>query len=227
MPDHDRPRERLLALGADALSDAELLAIVLRTGMHGQSVLDLARRVLSHFQGSLNDIAGAKVPDLLRIRGVGTAKAAEICAAFALAKRMAAREHHAESPPLTEPGAVYRLMREQVRNVPQEEFLALLLDTRNHLLQIAPITVGLVDRTQIHPREVFREAIRRNCSRMVLVHNHPSGDPTPSAQDIAATRQLVEAGRIVGIEVLDHVVIGDPARSESVAFTSLRQEGLF
>ena len=144
IPDHERPRERLLRLGADALSDEELLAILIRTGTRGQSVLDLARRVLRHYGNSLNDIAAAKVPEFLQIKGIGTAKAVEIHAAFTLAKRLAVPGLKA-LPRLNEPGTVYGLLREDFRNVPQERFLALLLDTKNQLLRTEAVTIGLAD----------------------------------------------------------------------------------
>lgn len=225
LPDHERPRERLVQRGAEALSDAELLAIVLRNGPPGQSVLDLSRRVLNAFDGSLNKLAVASVPQLQEIRGIGPAKAVEIRAAFALAHRLSTLKE-TDCPRLTEPEAVYTLLKERFRNAEREEFNALLLDAKNQLLRIERVTVGLVDRTQIHPREVFRAAISEACSRILLVHNHPSGDPTPSAQDIAATRQLADAGKVVGIDILDHVIIANPARTQEVPFVSFRREKL-
>ena len=132
----------------------------------------------------------------------------------------------AERPRLDSPESVAALMRPVFAGREQEEFHALLLNTRNELLCDEPVTVGLIDRTQVHPREVFRRAVRESCSRVLLVHNHPGGDPTPSAQDIAATRQLVEAGKIIGIEVLDHVVLGTRTVSRSRDWLSFRQENL-
>jgi DNA repair protein RadC len=225
LPDHERPRERLLRQGADALSDAELLAILLRTGRRGVSVVDLARHVLKSFDGSLNRLAVATVSELRRTPGIGEAKAVEIRAAFTLARRLAAGAERA-APSLNEPTAVCEVFREAFRTATQEEFHVVLLDAKNQILRRELITLGLVDRTQIHPREVFRSAIRENCSRVLLVHNHPSGDPTPSAQDIAANRQLVEAGKIVGIDILDHVIVANPARVHGRAFVSFRQENL-
>lgn len=225
IPAHERPRERLVALGADALRDSELLAILLRTGRHGQSVLELAERVLQRFDGSLSKLSTAGITELKTIPGIGMAKAVEIRAAFALARRLAA-DSTGEASPLDSPLAVYKLFRERLRTVEQEKFYVLMLDSKNFLLAMEQITVGLVDRTQIHPREVFRNAIRENCSRIILVHNHPSGDPTPSAPDIAATRQLIDAGEIIGIRVLDHIVIGNPARSRGTTHISFREKGL-
>jgi DNA repair protein RadC len=224
LPDHERPRERLAAKGAAALKDAELLAILLRTGRRGVSVLDVAQHLLRQFDNSLNRLAHASISELQRVPGVGPAKAIEIHAAFALALRLVDAADEARC--LNDPQAVCDLFREPFRSATQEEFHALLLDAKNHLLLSERITLGLVDRTQIHPREVFRSAIRENCSRVLLVHNHPSGDPTPSTQDIAANRQLVEAGKIIGIEVLDHVVIGNPARAHGRPYVSFRQENL-
>ena len=225
LPNRERPRERLVAHGSEALKNAELLAILLRTGRRGVSALDVAQHLLNRFDNSLNRLARASISELQRVPGIGPAKAVEIHAALALARRLADTAE-AALPCLNEPQAVCDLFREQFRTATQEEFHALLLDAKNHLLLRERITLGLVDRTQIHPREVFRSAIRENCSRVLLVHNHPSGDPTPSAQDIAANRQLVEAGKIIGIEVLDHVVVGNPARAHGRAYVSFRQENL-
>jgi len=225
LPDHERPRERLMKRGAVALSDAELLAILLRTGPRGRSVLSLARDVLAAFDGDLQRLACASVTELRRIHGVGPAKAIEIHAAFALAGRLSECVGP-ERPRIDGPADVARLLREALRHSAQEEFRVLLLDTKHYLLRNQPVTVGLLDRSQVHAREVFRWAIRESCSRVVLVHNHPSGDPTPSAQDIACTRNLVEAGKIVGIEVLDHIVLGRRTPARATDFFSFKEENL-
>lgn len=225
MPDRERPRERLMHQGAEALTDVELLAILLRSGLRGRSVLDLSRQVLQAYDGDLNRLSRATVDELRGIRGIGAAKAVEIHAAFALAQRL--RQVTAlQRPVLDSPQAIARMFRERFRSLHQEELHALLLDTRNRLLRDETITVGLVDRSQVHPREVFRRAIRESCSRLAIVHNHPSGDPTPSAADIACTKQLMAAGKVVGIELVDHVVIGGGGGLADREYVSLRAEGL-
>jgi DNA repair protein RadC len=225
MPETERPRERLLEHGADALSNTELLAILLRTGSMRCSVLTLARRVLARFHGDLSQIARAGVSELRELDGIGVAKAVEINAAFALARRMS-RMMTGDSPRLTSPNEVVDYMREALRGKRQEEFHALLLDTKHGVIRDHCVTVGLVDRSQVHAREVFRPAIREACSRVLLVHNHPSGDPTPSDQDVKCTQSLLEAGRIIGIDILDHVIIGNRSENGRREYISFREEGL-
>jgi len=225
LPANERPRERLQAKGADALADAELLAILLRTGARGRSVLDLARDILVRFDYDLDVLSRASVQDLREVRGVGTAKAVEIHAAFALARRLV--DNVGRDPLIIDgPDSVARLMREQFRQSRQEEFHVLYLNTKNAVLLREQVTVGLLDRSPIHAREVFRTAVRESCSRVLLVHNHPSGDPTPSPEDIACTEDLVKAGKIIGIDVLDHVVIGRRTQSRIKDYVSFREEGL-
>ncbi len=224
MPDHERPRERFLKNGPPALSDAELLAILMRTGAAGKSVLDLARDIMCRY-GSLERVAAATLAELQQIPGVGIAKAIEIRAAFELARRLS-QFCKTGAPRLESPGDVAALLREEFRGKQQEEFHVLLLDTKHHLILDECVTVGLLDRSQVHAREVFRRAIRDGCSRVLLAHNHPSGDPTPSAQDISCTKNLVSAGKIIGIEVLDHVVIGARSDARPRDYLSFREEGL-
>ncbi|OGV68725.1 MAG: hypothetical protein A3K19_13240 [Lentisphaerae bacterium RIFOXYB12_FULL_65_16] len=226
MPNHERPRERLLGKGADSLKDDELLAILLRTGTRGRSVLDLARDVLKAFDDDLTRLAGASVTELCRVRGIGRAKAVELHAAFGLARRLAERQA-GDRPLLRGPAEVADLLRERFRDAKQEEFLLLLLDAKHYLLRPPErITIGLLDRSQVHAREVFRVAIRESCARIVLAHNHPSGDPTPSAEDIACTRDLVAAGKLIGIEVMDHVVLGRKTLARLKDYLSFREERL-
>lgn len=225
MPDRERPRERLQHHGAEALTDVELLAILLRSGLRGRSVLDLSRQVLQAYDDDLDRLSRATVDELRGIRGIGPAKAVEIHAAFALAQRL--RQLTAlQKPVLDSPQAIARMFRERFRTLQQEELHALLLDTRNRLLRDETITIGLVDRSQVHPREVFRRAIRESCSRLAIVHNHPSGDPTPSQADVACTKQLMAAGKVVGVEVVDHVIVGGAGGLPDREYVSLRAEGL-
>jgi len=226
IPGRDRPRERLERLGSEALSDSELLAILLRTGRRGRSVLDLSRDVLGRFNDSLDALASATVPELRSVHGIGQAKAVEIRAAFELAKRLAKGRLTAERLRFSDPVVVADYMREELRTLHQEELRALLLDTKHFLIRQVNITRGLVNCAHAHAREVFRAAIRESATRIVLVHNHPSGDPTPSDEDIQVTEKLVQAGKIIGIDVADHVIIGKRTVARPVDFLSMRREKL-
>ena len=225
LPAHERPRERLWRQGADALSDAELLAILLRTGARRRSAVDVARDLLARFDHRLEALAAAAPVELKAAPGVGAAKAVSVLAAFALARRLQATGQ-ADRPHLGSPAEVANWLRETLRGKAQEEFHVLLLDSRHRLLRDVLATLGLADRSQAHAREVFREAIRENCTRIILAHNHPAGDPTPSPQDVECTRGLVAAGKVVGIEVLDHVVLGARTPAHPCDYTSLRTAGL-
>jgi len=225
IPEDERPRERLSFYGAETMSDSELLAILLRTGKAGRSVIDVARDVLVTFEYNLKRISDASLSEIQQIPGIGKAKAVEIKAAFTLAKRLS-NQNMVEVPRLESPEQVASLMREKFWDKKQEEFHVLLLDTKHGLIRDEVATVGLVDRSQVHAREVFRQAIRENCSRVILTHNHPSGDPTPSDQDVSCTKNLVSAGNIIGIEVLDHVIIGGKNVSRDRDYISLREEKL-
>jgi DNA repair protein RadC len=225
LPEHERPRERLLSRGDDALGDAELLAILLRTGTRSRSAVDLARDLLARFEGRLAPLASASVAELASVRGVGQAKALQVKAAFALAKRFQQAPGQ-ERLRVQSPGDVADLLRERCRGKTQEEFYVLQLDSRNFMLRHDCVTIGLADRTQVHAREVFRQAIREGCSRLILAHNHPSGDPTPSPQDVECTRNLVQAGKVIGIDVLDHIVLGNCTATRLRDFLSFRESNL-
>jgi len=225
MPADERPRERLSRCGAESLSDSELLAILLRTGKTGRSVVDVARDVIGKFESNLSRLAEASITEIQQVPGIGKAKAIEIKSAFTLAKRLS-NEEKTDVPRLESPHQVASLMREKFRGKQQEEFHVLLLDTKHGLLRDEVVTVGLVDRSQVHAREVFRNAIKESCSRIILCHNHPSGDPTPSEQDIQCTKNLTAAGEIIGIQVLDHVVIGQRTNQRPRDYLSLREENM-
>ena len=204
----DRPRERLRTVGARHLSVRELLALVLGSGGAGGSAFAVADRILAGCEGSLRRL-GATDPSLLEsVPGVGRATAARVLAALELGRRGAARSAEGDEP-IRGPADVFRRMGPRLRDLPQEEFHALLLNTRHRVLREVAVTRGILDASLIHPREVFRVAVIEGAAGIILVHNHPSGDPTPSAEDRAVTRQLREAGRALGIPVLDHVVVGD------------------
>ncbi len=224
-PASERPRERLAERGADSLSHAELVAILLRTGLKGTNVLEVARQLVSKF-GTLNALAGASLEDLRSIKGIGRDKAVTLMAAFALAKRMAA-EIRSEAPLLDTPERIADLLREEVRHLTAEQFLVVLLNTRRRLIKLERISQGTLDTILVHARDVFRSAITANAAAIVLVHNHPSGDPTPSEADIKVTRDLIRAGQLLKIELLDHVILGRATQERPKDYASLRELGYF
>jgi DNA repair protein RadC len=225
LPDHERPRERLAEHGADALRDSELIAILLRTGMKGVSAIQIGEQLLNKFK-TLDALSRAKIEDLRQVKGVGRDKAVALKSAFTLARRMAA-EIRRESPPLDNPKHVADMLREDNRAYEVEQFQVVLLNTRKKLLRVENISQGTLDTILVHPREVFRFAIAANASSLVLVHNHPSGDPTPSEADIKVTRDLIRAGQLLKIEVLDHVIIGRATQDRPKDYVSLRELGYF
>jgi len=214
-----RPRERLAAHGVQSLSDAELLAILLRSGTVTVTAIDLANQILSRF-GGLRGLAEAGIEELQAVKGVGPAKSAEVRAAFELGRRAACRPGEWQ-PTVRTPEEAAGLVMEEMRYFDREHFWALVLNTKNRVLAVEKVSVGTLNSSGVHPRELFKNAIRRSAAAVILIHNHPSGDPTPSPQDVELTQRLFEAGEIVGIRVLDHIVIGDNK------FTSLKLEGLF
>jgi len=225
-PASERPRERLVARGPDALTHAELIAILLRTGVKGANVVQVGQHLLQQFGGLLNTLALATVDELRVVPGVGRDKAATLVAAFALAKRME-QERLEESPVLDNPPTVVSYLRETNRLKNVESFQVLLLNTRKKLIRVAEISQGLLDTILVHPRDVFRAAIAANAAAVVLVHNHPSGDPAPSEADIKTTRDLIRAGQLLKIEVVDHVIIGRASTDRAKDYSSLRELGHF
>jgi len=225
LPPSERPRERLRAKGADALATEELIAILLRTGTAGVSALDAARQLLKQF-GTLDALARAKLEQIAAVRGIGPDKAVTLKAAFTLAQRLA-RETHGTAPHLETPDQVADYLREDCRLREVEHFQVLLLNTRRRLIRIEPVSVsqGTLDTLLVHPREVFKAAIAANAAAIVLAHNHPSGDPTPSEADIRVTRDLIRAGQLLKIEVLDHIIIGRRTADRERDYVSLRELG--
>jgi DNA repair protein RadC len=221
----DRPRERLAAEGADALSNADLVAILLRTGTKGFSAIHIAQQLLARF-GTLDRLARASLDELRRVKGVGRDKAIALKSAFTLAQRMA-REIQHESPVLDTPERIADLLREENRLYNVEHFQVVLLNTRRKLIRVEQISQGTLDTILVHPREVFKLAIAANASAVVLVHNHPSGDPTPSEADIKVTRDLIRAGQLLKIDVLDHIIIGSRTPERQKDYASLRELGYF
>ncbi len=209
LPPPERPRERLLKLGAEALSAQEILALILGRGVRGESVMLTAQRLLSQF-GNLQGIANSSVEELSQIKGIGIAKATQLKAAFELSNRLESYPDR-DKVVIKSPEDVLGHLRCKLKGKKREHFLTLLLDTRNQLIGVAPISIGSLDSSIVHPREVFQEAISASAASVIFVHNHPSGDPQPSEDDIKLTQRLAEAGKIVGIEVLDHIIVGDQA----------------
>jgi DNA repair protein RadC len=217
IPREDRPRERMMIDGAEALSDAELLAILLRTGTRNESAVNLANRILREC-GGLRQLVDMSIAELINIRGVGPAKAVQLRAGIELGRRLA-RRAASDRPAIRKPEDAAKLVMEDLRSELKEHFVCLFLNTKNQVLARETLSVGTLNASLVHPREVFRAAIKRGSASIICLHNHPSGDPTPSPEDIALTRRLQEAGALIGIDVLDHIVIGDGR------FISLKEQG--
>jgi DNA repair protein RadC len=205
-PENERPRERLYFNGPTALADAELLAIQLGSGRRGKDAVEVAREVLAAY-GSLAEIAGCEILELARLPGVGRVKAARLAAAFELTRRLRARTPGARTP-LGSPAEVYAAFGPLMEDLKREVFRVALLDAQNGLVRDVIISEGTLSASLVHPREVFKPAILESAASVILLHNHPSGDPTPSREDIRLTRQLVECARLLDLRVHDHVVIG-------------------
>jgi DNA repair protein RadC len=207
LPHAERPRERLWALGPAALTSVELLAILLGTGTGGRTALDLAALLLEVGDGSLRRVARRPRAELLRTEGIGPGKGARLLAAFEIGARLA-DEGRPPAPRIREPEDVARLFQARLRDLQVEEFHLLALDSQSQVLRQVLVTRGLLNSSLVHPREVFRAAIAEAAAGIIVVHNHPSGDPTPSAEDRTVTRQLAEAGRLLDLPLYDHVIIG-------------------
>ena len=225
LPAQDRPRERLAANGAEKLSSAELVAILLRTGLKGMSAIHVAEQLLRQF-GSLENLARAPLEELRKVKGIGRDKAVTLKAAFTLARKMAEELRH-ESPVLDTPERIADLLREDHRHANAETFQVVLLNTRRRLIKVETLSQGTLDTILVHPRDVFRSAITANAAAIVVVHNHPSGDPTPSEADIKVTRDLIRAGQLLKIDVLDHVILGRATPERPKEYASLRELGYF
>lgn len=219
MPKQERPRERLRRLGPDALSSQELLALIIGRGIAKRSVLDIAHELMRTF-GSVHGMSKATLEELSAIKGIGIAKAAQIKAAFELANR---KDLEIDMSPFTvnSPQTLVKAIRATIQDKAKEHFKLVLLNTRNRVIGIVPISVGTLNASLVHPREVFKEAIHGNAASVILVHNHPSNDPEPSDEDIQLTRRMIKVGHIMGIEVLDHIII------TKNNFLSLKARGLW
>ena len=217
-PAAERPRERLYWNGPEALADAELLALQLGSGVPGRSAVDVAREMLAAY-GSLAGVAAREAAELARIPGVGPAKAARLAAAFELTRRLRARTPGARLV-LSAPAEVYAAFGPLMEDLPREVFRVALLDAQNGLLRDRVVSEGTLSASLVHPREVFKPAILESAASVILLHNHPSGDPTPSREDVRLTRQLVECARLLDLRVHDHVIIGQGS------FVSLAERGI-
>lgn len=218
LPEELLPRERLFQYGPEVLSNREILAILLRTGLKGENVLELAERLLMEARG-LSGLAQITVHELVQLHGLGKAKAAELKAAIELGRRSVSSDPMTR-PVINSPQDIAHLVMEEMRYLDREHFRVVSLSTKNHVLGISSISIGSLNSSLVHPRECFKEAIRRNSNAIILLHNHPSGDPTPSREDVEVTRRLSDGGQILGIEVLDHVIIGDNR------YISLKERGI-
>ena len=218
MPEEERPREKMEKLGAEVLGNSELIAILLGHGFSKVSAIELANHLLKE-HGSLSGVARLSFSQLKKVKGIGTAKAAQLSAAFELAKRLSASTGEA-LPSLKTPDQVARLLMSKYSPKKKEHFGVLILDTKNRLKKEVVVFVGSLASSLVHPREIFHEAVVESAASLILFHNHPSGDPSPSPHDISLTKRLKEAGEMMGIEVLDHLIIGHNR------YVSLKEKGL-
>lgn len=218
LPKLERPRERLDQLGPGALSIPELIAIILRIGTTGVSAVELANRLLVRF-GNLKALAQASIDELSSIDGMGEAKAISLKAAFELGMRLSSSSGSIRRV-IKKPVDIYNLLADEMRLLAQEIFKVVILNTKNEVIKIETVTIGTINTNIIHPRELFRPAIRANANTVILIHNHPSGDPEPSREDILITKKLIDASRIIDIEIEDHVIIGDGR------FVSMKEKNL-
>jgi DNA repair protein RadC len=213
----DRPRERLMTQGAGSLSNQELIAILLRTGTKEESVLVLANRLLSSFD-KIQDLKDATIEELIAVKGIGKAKAVQILAAVEIGKRLY-RKNTLEKYTIRSPEDAAAYLMTDMTSLSQEHFVVLFLNVKNEVLHKQTVFIGSLNSSIVHPREIFREAVKRSAASIVVAHNHPSGNPSPSPEDIEVTKRLIEAGLIMGIELLDHLIIGDHK------FISLKEKG--
>ncbi|MFA4955592.1 MAG: DNA repair protein RadC [Candidatus Methanoperedens sp.] len=206
MQKEERPRERLIKNGASALSDSELLAIILRTGSKQENVINLSQRILGEY--NIKQLSQINITQLMKVHGIKESKASQILACFEIARRLESF-NSVEKPKISSPEDVYRRLFPRMREQKKEMFIELCLDTKNQILKEEVISIGSLNANVVHPREVFKLALTESAAHIIVAHNHPSGDPTPSREDIEITKKLVETGNIMGITVLDHVIIGD------------------
>ncbi len=222
MPREDRPRERLAARGASALTDAELIAILLRTGVPGANAVEVARQLIEEY-GSLGRLGRCSVKELAKIKGVGFAKATQLAAAFGLGQRLAQQNFSGKR--IEKPEQVYELLGPELRALHKESLRIILLDTRYNFIRTEEISLGSVNESIAHPRDVFRPALIYSAYAVIVAHNHPSGDPSPSQADHSLTRRLREAAELLQIKLLDHVIIGAPGEGR-LPYFSFKEMGV-
>lgn len=208
LPISERPREKLYSHGVEALSNQELLAIIIRTGSREDSAIDLARKILSLDDRGIVYLSDITLQELTQVKGIGESKACQILASIEIGKRLSRRGPH-DKIKVTSPTILADLLMDEMRYLSKEYFKIAILDTKNQILCIENISVGTLNASIVHPRDVFKIAIKRNANAIILIHNHPSGDSTPSNEDIGITNRLIDAGNLIGIKVLDHIIIGD------------------
>lgn len=216
-PQDERPRERMINDGPESLSNHELLAILLRTGTKNESVIHLANKLLKQFDG-LRMLKDASIQEITSIPGIGTAKAVQVMAAIELGRRIHQLTFH-ERYMIRSPKDAANYVMEEMRFLTQEHFVCLYLNTKNQVLHKRTVFIGSLNASIVHPREVFKEALKRSSASIICIHNHPSGDPSPSREDIEVTKRLAECGRLIGIELLDHIIIGEQK------YVSLKEKG--
>ncbi|AGK55081.1 hypothetical protein B1NLA3E_16685 [Bacillus sp. 1NLA3E] len=216
-PQDERPRERFMNSGPESLSNHELIAIMLRTGTKSESVLQLSNRLLNHFEG-LRLLKEASLEEITAIKGIGTAKAIQVLAAVEIGRRIANLVHE-DRYVIRSPEDGAKLVMNDMRFLSQEHFVCLYLNTKNQVLHKQTIFIGSLNASIVHPREVYKEAFRRSAASIICLHNHPSGDPAPSREDIEVTKRLAECGKIIGIDLLDHLIIGENK------YVSLKEKG--
>lgn len=217
LPEEERPRERLVKFGEQALSVQELLQLILGRGVAGESVAVMAQKLLAQF-GSLQKLAEASIEELTSIKGIGLAKAAQIKAAVEMGRRLSTQTPAYKKKELLNPEKVAKLVRSKLKDYAKEHFYLIALDSRNW--SIHEVSLGTLNASIVHPRETFAEAIKSKAASVIIVHNHPSGDPEPSQDDLEITKRLVEAGKILGIEVVDHIIVAENK------FLSFKEQGL-
>lgn len=208
LPEDERPREKLYKYGSKALSNTELLAIIIRTGNKENTAIEISQKLLAGKKEGISFLTDTSIQEITKIKGIGVCKAAQILAAVELGKRVMTGTHK-DKPKITTPSDVADILMLDMAHLKKEHFKIVMLDTKNQVIGIEDISIGSLNSSIVHPREVFKEAIARSSASIILVHNHPSGDPTPSKEDIAITRRLAEGGDILGIKVLDHIIIGN------------------
>lgn len=218
LPIAERPRERLLRYGAESLSNSELIAIILRTGNRNENILNLSSRIIKE-RGGLNGLLNSSLEDFTRLKGIGSAKASQLIALCELSKRFKCYKS-GEKYRISSPKDAAMYVMEEMRYLKQEILKVLMLNVKNNVIHQKDVSMGSINSSIVHPREVFKEAIMKNSAAIIILHNHPSGDCTPSREDIQVTSRIKESGKILGIDLIDHIVIGDGN------FTSLKEKGL-